>query len=224
MVIISTIVIEPMNSLMAISLWFALVTVVPGLITIAAVVGGVVYIDAELFQIFDVQLNEWIWGALTVTIMILTQAMGIILEGFLVRRKMLGESTISVEKVRLGIGSETQEVLKPYHEYEHLYPLLVLLEEGDDPYGHLERAITQFFLTVNTLVSFGAGIVTVIGIMLFSTGLHGLNTGVALRSALYGSILLFAMLISYRVAIIRFQVMAVSAWSLRNKDRMTLSR
>lgn len=206
-----------MNSLIAISLWIALVTVIPGLVTIATLFGAFAFVDPEYASTLNVTTTEWIWGAVAVVMMVLTQAVGILLEGVLVDRRWLGDTDLTMRDGLLDADQFPIETIHPYEEYERLYLLLVRMHEGDDPYGHLERAVAQFFMTNNTLVSFGAGIVATAGILAVSITTQGVASDVLVRGVLYLGGLLTALSVSYYVAIARFQVMTLSIWSLRTR-------
>lgn len=206
-----------MNSLIALSLWIALVTVIPGLITIAALFGTFAFVEPDYTSTLNVTANEWIWGAVAVAIMVLTQAVGILLEGLLVGREWLGDAEITLSDDLLDSGEFRSETINPYTEYERLYLLLVRLGESDDPYGHLERAVAQFFLTNNTLVSFGAGIVATLGLLIATILTQGFVSDVLFRGILYLGGLIAALAVSYHVAISRFRLMILSTWSLRTK-------
>jgi hypothetical protein len=89
--------------------------------------------------------------------------------------------------------------------------LLAELREHEDSQGHLQRALAQFFLTNNILVSFTVGItVTVAALMLRAQP----PTAAALT---YLATLIAFLLVSYRVAHIRFQVMARALWAARRR-------
>ena len=108
---------------------------------------------------------------------------------------------------------EDAVVLEPYEEYCGLYALLAQLSEHEDAQGHLKRALAQFFLTNNTLVSYAVGIplVLVLGIR-SGLGLSGLEIAFAVA-------LVLCLSFSYRVAVIRFQVMAKCLWAARAARR-----
>ncbi|WP_380676220.1 hypothetical protein [Salinigranum sp. GCM10025319] len=206
-----------MNSLIAVSLWITLVTVIPGLITIATLFGAGTIVDPDLVARVDVQASQWLWLSVAVTVMILTQAFGIILEGVLVDRRRLGNTEIPRDEGVLEPAAYPEDTIRPYEEYERLYFLLVRLEEKDDAYGHLERAVAQFFLTNNTLVSFAIGIVGTLSIVAASVLVRGPTVEVLLRGGIYLGLLAVALGVSYAVAVARFEVMTKSAWSLRTR-------
>lgn len=207
-----------MNGFLAVSFWIALVTVVPGLITIATVFGAVVLVDPTYVSGLDTDINQGLWGAIAITVMILTQAFGILLEDKLVSRKSLGGKIDVPEKFFDSMESlSDSKCIDPYKEYQFLYFLLVRLGEGDDIHGHLERAVAQFFLSNNTLVSFAAGIVATGGIVIMSLLTQGFVPVILVRGGVYAGLLVVALFISFRVTIARFEVMAISTWSLRNQ-------
>ena len=126
---------------------------------------------------------------------------GILLEKILVDRKMLGPDSrkISIAK---GIDphGRTSFTLHPYFEYQGLYILLAELREEEDTQGHLKRVLAQYFLTNNSLVAFSAGIIVTI-----------------IRTIAYIAILAFFLFISFKVAVIRFEVMAKALWAARRR-------
>lgn len=205
-----------MGAFLGISLWIALATVVPGLVTIAVLYGALLIIHPtfamQLIASFESQ-NDWFLAGVTITVMVLTQALGILLEGIRVKRRWLGPS---VREIDLPDGidpyGETQLKLSPYFEYEGLYILLAELTEHEDSQGHLKRSLAQFFLTNNTLVSFLTAII-------FSAVLLILEPAnqIIIRSGLYIILMVFCLTISYKVALIRFEVMAKSLWATRRR-------
>lgn len=204
-----------MSAFLGISLWITLATVVPGLITVAAICGGFAFIAPELFRESMAHLkdlNEWLCAGFAVTLMILTQAFGILLESLLVRKRWLG-STGKIVKIPEGIDPHglTEFTLSPYVEYQGLYLLLAELRENEDSQGHLQRALAQFFLTNNTLVSFGAGIVVAVLVMAYSSEAN------PARGFLYLGTLGIFMIVTYRVAVIRFEVMGKALWAARRR-------
>jgi hypothetical protein len=204
-----------MAAVLSISLWIALATVVPGLVTIAVLYGVVLIIDPSLMQAalpgID-KLGEWALSGAAITIMILTQALGILLEGLLIRRKWLGPDTCEITIPRgvdpCGLLSFT---LEPYAEYHGLYLLLAELWDTEDAHGHLQRALAQFFLTINTMISFAAGIVA-IPLIMWHGQWNNLLPGIVCVGAIAA-----CLLVSYRVACIRFEVMAKALWAARRR-------
>lgn len=191
-----------MGALFTVSYWITLVTVLPGLVTIATVYGGVAFVSdgkSDTLHAALMGLSDWILVPIFISIIILNQAVGILVEEGLIRYRLLGRDKI------------TPHSIKPYDQYGKLYFLLAKMSKDDDPHGHLRRTIAQFFLTVNTLVSFAAGMLTAVVIFLI--------TGTSLTSAIgYSGIMLVCLIISYLVAIIRFREMARSIWA---SDRVT---
>jgi hypothetical protein len=206
---------------LGISLWIALATVIPGLVTIAVIFGAIFIITPEIL-VQDLKIipfaNDWVWAGLAITTMILTQALGILLEGILVSRRWLGPETREI-KIPEGIDphGETKINLKPYFEYQGLYILLAELREDEDTQGHLKRALAQFFLTNNTLVSFTIGIIVGFSIIIIGPGIR-INT--ILKAVIYAIALGSFLLVSYKVAIIRFEVMAKALWAARRRRSM----
>lgn len=204
-----------MAAFLGISLWIALATVVPGLVTIAVLYGGVAVGSPSLFASdfpTVAALGEWVYGGVAITVMVLTQALGILLEGALVRNQWLGPAQCEI-KIPQGIDplGVTHFSLEPYAEYQGLYLLLAELRENEDTQGHLQRALAQFFLTNNTMISFTAGIVTTLLVMSLA---QDANVAMALT---YVAILSACLLVSYAVARIRFEVMAKALWAARRR-------
>ena len=191
-----------MNALLGISLWIALATVVPGLVTLAVVYLCLAAAGVEMPAVG----SDWVMAGLAVTAMVLTQALGILLEGLLIKLGWLGGREQEVSAPDPGAPGRFVKVgIKPYEQYEGLYVVLARLSGHDDAQGHLKRALAQFFLSVNTLVSFGAGAVLAFGLAL----------GRQAELAYLGLVLLLALGISYWVAIIRFREMAKSLWAVQ---------
>lgn len=205
-----------MGAFLGISLWIALATVVPGLVTIAGIYGALVVINPERFSPYLSKMgmaNDWIWAGIAITIMVLTQALGILLEGLFVRRKLLGPESLNIE-IPEGIDphGETNVILKPYFEYQGLYILLAELREEEDTQGHLKRALAQFFLTNNTLISFLVGIIVAEIMVIVDPTLTAI-----LKGGIFILILLGCLWVTYRVARIRFEVMAKALWAARRR-------
>ena len=89
-----------MSAFLNISIWVALATVIPGLVTIAAICGA--YTIAEfssesaVFTNFP-DIDNWMMVSVAVAIMILTQALGILLEDVLVRSRKLGPDSLEFD-------------------------------------------------------------------------------------------------------------------------------
>jgi hypothetical protein len=205
-----------MGAFLGISLWVALATVVPGLVTIAMVYGALVIVNPELVAPLlsaVTDASEWISASAAITIMVMTQAFGILLESLLVKNQCLGpkERKINIPE-GIDLCLETKITLTPYHEYQGLYLLLAELQESEDSQGHLKRSLAQFFLTNNTLVSFLAGIVTALVIMVVEPGGAAFFNG-----SLFVAALLVLLWVSYEVALVRFEVMAKALWAARRR-------
>lgn len=205
-----------MSAFLGISVWVTLATVVPGLVTIAVLYWSLVVINAEWIVILRqplVDASDWIWAGLGISVMVMTQAFGILLEGLLINKRWLGPEEREIQ-IAEGIDphGETKFCLKPYFEYQGLYILLSELREDEDTQGHLKRSLAQFFLTNNTLISFLAGILlTLVTLTVFP------SWEASLRAGLYILILLIFFLVSFKVARIRFEVMAKALWAARRR-------
>jgi hypothetical protein len=105
-------------------------------------------------------LREWTEAEIGVAVLIITQAIGILLESVLVGKQWLGPAT---RRIAIPPGVDPMGFLefelKPYEEYQGMYLLLAELREGEDSHGPLQRAIAQFFLSNNAVVSFSIGII-----------------------------------------------------------------
>jgi uncharacterized membrane protein len=193
-----------MGALFTVSYWIILVTVIPGLVTIAVVFGAFAFIDSALLERSSIGFigEDWLAIAIAVTIMILTQALGILLEEALISRKWLGPK----KAVARGIDC--------YEEYSQLYYQLAEMKKDDDAHGHIRRAVAQFFLTINTLVSFLIGIIVALAIALFERGQGG---KLYKQAGIYIALMVGCFIVSYLVAKIRFREMARSVWTFRNR-------
>jgi len=157
-------------------------------------------------------LNEWSYAGLAITIMVMTQAFGILLEKLLITRRWLGPHKKEIE-IPPGIDplGQTSFTLHPYYEYQGLYLLLAELQDNEDTQGHLQRAVAQFFLTNNSLVSFGVGIATALALLCYSAAANGF------AAYIYIILLILCLLISFLVGRIRFEVMAKALWAARRR-------
>lgn len=203
-----------MSAFLSISLWVALATIIPGLVTMASLYGAFYiflasYPGSLSMQVLDT--NNWILCAAAATVMVLTQALGILLEEVLVKWRLLGPESLDIE-IPKGIDprGETSITIKPYYEYQGVYILLSELRENEDTQGHLKRVLAQFFLTNNTLISFMSGIVLMMVLVLY-------KPAIVTQGFIYATSLLVCLVISFNVARIRFMVMAKSLWAARRR-------
>lgn len=200
-----------MAALLSISIWVALATVVPGLVTIAAVFGAVAVVgDGRVGPVAETVPGDLVWLAIAVAVMVVTQTAGILLEEkVLVPRRWLGRRAAD-DEVALRFPEGGEERFDPYEEYRSLYGQLARLREADDPRGHVERALAQFFLSVNTLVSFAAGIVAALLVAAVEA-----EPGAAARAGLYAAGLAAALALGYGAAVSRFEIVAKSLRAVR---------
>lgn len=215
-----------MEAFLSVSLWIVLATVVPGLVTIAALYGAYNVLNPGFLQPYVSRLqstSDWLWASLAIAIMVLTQALGILLEGILVRKRWLTPEGRESRKITIAEGidphnphRETEVTLKPYYEYQGIYILLAELRENEDAQGHLKRALAQFFLTNNTLVSFIAGIVATLSIVIIESTIKP-SLGLAVKGAFCITALIVCFIVSFKVARIRFEVMAKALWATRRR-------
>ncbi len=202
-----------MAAFLGISVWITLATVFPGLITIALLYGAALIIDPGLLASeASGPLSGWAYPGIAVTIMVLTQALGILLESVLVGGRFLGPELDPI-RVPAGVDPCGEQLIKlrPYDEYDGLYLLLAELRTDEDTQGHLQRATAQFFLTNNSLVSYSAALVFA---AVLTAGADSAHQG---RGIFYVAALVAGLLVSYRVARIRFRVMGKVLWAARRR-------
>ncbi len=205
-----------MGAFLGISLWIALAMVIPGLVTITCLYFACISVNPNLAQPFFEFLkgsNDWIISGFAITIMILTQAFGILLEKLMIKKNLLGPQTRKV-KIAEGIDprGKTKFDLEPYCEYDGMYILLAELHENEDTQGHLKRCLAQYFLTNNSITSFSAGIILAYIILFLDFKLEYL-----VNAAIFIGISSFLLFVIYEVAIIRFEVMAKALWAARQR-------
>lgn len=208
-----------MQAFLGISVWVALVTVCPGLVTLAVIYLSVALLRPEAMSGFLLDwkgLTEWTHAGLALTVMILTQALGVLLERVMVRRRLLGpeRETVSIPEGIDPDGARSY-TLERYQEYEGLYMLLAELDEHEDTQGHLQRAVAQFFLSNNTLVSFAIGICVTLALLIQAAGRAEAATLAELAGSAYLAGLVAALVVSHEVAVIRFGVMGKALWAAR---------
>lgn len=210
------------SAFLGLSIWFTLVTVIPGLVTIAVIWGAILVVAEPQPNGLPISgvADSTLALAVAVSVMLLTQSTGVLLEEkVLVPHRWLGhrggpsKRTLKsgVDPVA-GAADETEWCMDPYEEYMGLYVLLAELREGDDVHGHLERAVTQFFLTVNTLVSFASGIVATLLLAAF----HG-TPHLTTRAIVFSLALVVALAVTWGVAVSRFELMGWSVAAARRR-------
>jgi len=204
-----------MAAFLGISVWITLATIIPGLITLATMGGALVIISPATLATLNFDLkgfSEWSYAGLAITIMVMTQTFGILLENLLIAKHWLGpqEEVINIPPGIDPLG-KTSFTLFPYYEYQGLYLLLAELQENEDTQGHLQRTLAQFFLTNNSLVSFGAGIVTSLALLWYS------NAANVVAASIYIGLLIICILVSFPVERIRFKVMTQALWAARRR-------
>src|SRR6516164_1214570 len=202
-----------MTAFLGISVWITLATVIPGLMTIAAVSGAFLLISPYISGWgIDKELVGWSTPAFLITVMVLTQTTGILLENIQVNNHLLGRKEFEVT-IPAGIDplGETSITIRPYDEYRGLYLLLAELRNDEDSQGHLQRCIAQFFLTTNSIISFVAGIITTLALIILS---HGPRT---VPGLLFLTLLIGCLALSIYIQRIRFRVMAMALWAARRR-------
>ncbi len=202
------------------SLWIGLVTVIPGLITIAAVAGAVWIFVPEITSSVSLLEYQLLALAFFAAIMLVTQSIGISLESLLIDNELLGHESV---KIPAAVAGEATKV-DPYEQYELLYFTLVSMGPEEDPNSHVERAVAQFFLSNNALVAFGAGLLATIGLGSWRA-LSGTLTAPMLWSAgAYVLGLVVFLIAVYRITRVRFRVMGKAIWTLRNHPSTNLQK
>jgi len=201
-----------MAAFLGISLWIALATVVPGLVTIAALYGAFAATGTTGLEAHVSLVGEWVPAGIAITVMILTQALGILLERILVRNQWLGPAKRPLA-IPTGIDpcGVVEFTLEPYDEYKGLYLLLAELRDDEDSHGHLQRALAQFFLSNNTLVSFSTGLAATLLALWLEPTAH------LLGGLIYVGAMAASLLVTFQVAKIRFEVMAKALWAARRR-------
>ncbi len=213
-----------MSAFLSISVWITLATVIPGLITITVVFWSIVIVNVDWLYNLRHPLEDastWVWGGAVATIMVMTQQIGIILEAVLIKKEWLGPRSRMI-KIPPGIDphQETEINIKPYDEYKGLYILLAELTEEEDTHGHLQRAIAQFFLTNNALVAISIGIFSSFVLLVDYAIWFPIDEEAFLMlklfpTAIYVFSLLILLLVTFKVARTRFEVMAKGLWAAR---------
>ena len=204
-----------MQAFLSISIWITLAMVLPGLVTMAVIFGALAA-AGELAQISALNtaagLSEWLVAGVAVTSMIMTQALGILLEKLLVGLSWLGPRKIPVAIPR-GVDplGQLRFELQPYEEYRGLYLLLSELRADEDSHGHLQRALAQFFLSNNVTVSLLIGIVVALYELIAIDARHVASaTGYLLLLTMF-------LVVTAAVARIRFEVMTKALWAARRR-------
>jgi len=204
-----------MSAFLGISVWITLAMVVPGLVTMAVLYGAIATTSDGSMPSLLVKIgepNEWVVAGFAVTSMIMTQAIGILVENTLVRFHWLGPETRSLSIAR-GIDplGERRAEIKPYEEYEGLYLLLSELRHDEDSHGHLQSALAPFFRSNNTTVAFAIGTI--------ATACRFVTTPSVgwLPGLLYMFFLIACLLLTVYVARIRFDVMTRALWAARRR-------
>jgi hypothetical protein len=218
-----------MSAMLSVSLWFALVTVVPGLFTLGTVRLAMLVVsgDDSSLAAYLGDLDEFHLNLpIAVAAMIITQVFGILLEErLLIPRRLLGRDRMDWKRVlpasvdpyaddHAGLSqSESQPAtytIDPYTEYRALYLVLTSLGEDEDPHGHLQRIVAQFFLTLNSLVALIAGIAAVAVLVVVTPDRVGYG-------AIYAASLLVGVIAVHQVAANRFALMGWGLWATRRR-------
>jgi hypothetical protein len=186
------------------------------MVTIACLFGAIHFVNPWYLKAYISpigQISEWIWASFGVTAMVLTQALGILLEELLLSKRWLGaESEIVDFKDGTDPRGESSVRISPYSEYKGLYILLAEIGSDEDTQGHLQRSLAQFFLSVNTLVSYASGIAFSLIVYSLCPTLQALG-----HFAIYAGLLALCIVATHRVAASRFRIMGRSLWATRRR-------
>jgi hypothetical protein len=215
-----------MAAMTSVSLWFALVTVVPGLVTIAALWLAVIAVQGTNLSLPQAIGNSdaTVAIAAAVAVMVLTQTMGILLEErLLIPRKWLGRGSrgwnkhfehaldpFSFHDASSCDQTKHAHAINPYDEYVALYLVLTSLRKDEDAHGHLQRVAAQFFLTLNSIVALLTGIVATLGLLLFVPGR-------VLEGVAYVVLLALGVVALWLVAANRFALLGWGLWGTRRR-------
>lgn len=192
-----------MNIFNTLSSWIILSLVLPGLVTLA-----ILYILLDWIFLIDIgtfasETSNWIGLSIAVSIMILTQTVGVVKERCLTnlwfrRIKPYRVKTFKHHKIN------ASEKIYPAGQFRHQYHLLLLLRNIDDPHGHLNRIAGQFYLSVNTSAACMIGLL--VFIVLWITDGWEASDGLFL-----GCLFLIYALTLYLVRI-RYRILTEAIW------------
>lgn len=178
-------------------------TILPGVITIACLYVLLKWIFPDCNLVFP-ELYTWFGLSVAIAIMVITQTLGICVEYLI--------SKTYPKKVRVtDIKTLTGKEIDAAEYYNSLYSLISVFKEEDDRHGHIQRIISQYFLTLNSLVSFTIGLVSAL-ILYFSVHC---NAGFY-RFLAYMIAMVLLLVITFMALRIRYNVMIICLWSVRN--------
>jgi hypothetical protein len=141
--------------------------------------------------------------------MVITQTLGISVEYLI--------SKTFPKKVKVtDIKTLTEKEIDAAKYYNSLYSLISVFKEEDDRHGHIQRIVSQYFLTLNSLVSFTIGLISAL-ILYFSAQC---NAGL-IRFLAYMIVMVLLLVITFMALRIRYKAMIICLWSVRN---MLMSR
>ena len=158
-----------MNTLTSLTIWIVLSTIIPGLITITCLLILTNWVFLE-YAIDVTQLQNWGGFAIAVTIMVITQTLGILNEKWLERTFPLTITGFDITKNPL----EPIEI-PAKNEYKSLYCIVSRLTDKDDAHGHIQRIIAQFFLSANNLVSYSISAIVLFVLLFLSSEINVLR-------------------------------------------------
>jgi hypothetical protein len=193
-----------MNPFSSLTIWIVLATIIPGLITVACIFIIINWVF-PLYSIVYSQFNNWCGFSIIVAVMVVTQTLGILLGRILNKtypKKTVGFkiANSTVEEVEI----DTKDV------FRSLYCVISNFKEEDDKHGHIQRIIGQYFLTLNSLVSYLLGFFIVIGLLFTPKGTY------TIRVIIFLSGMISLGVLTYITLRIRYCVLIESLWSIRN--------
>lgn len=156
---------------------------------------------------------DWLYSSLAVSAIVLTKTIGILVENFLVSKRCLGPEIkkTAIDKDFDSYG-ETHILLNAYTEFEDRHLLLDIPGRCEADYGRLKCVLAKFFLANNTLASFALGIAFAIVNFVINPSWHALG-----RSIEYAGVMGVCLVVGYKIAVMRFNVLARSIWAARSQ-------
>jgi hypothetical protein len=147
-----------MNILSSFSLFIILAAVVPGMITLACLSVACMFVYPDYWAAVSNYLvvSDWLIWVFSIAVMFLNQFLGIGLEWLLKKCKMLPFKDMEISSLKFSGTKCIEEnvTVDPDEVYKKMYCILGRLRDCDDRHGHVQRVAGQFFLMVNTMISF----------------------------------------------------------------------
>lgn len=203
-----------MSGFLELSLWVVLAEVVPGIMSIGCLYGAYEMVNPGALEstLRAIPADiDWVWSGLVVSATVMTHVLGTLVEGVLVTKKWLGPE---IQEVDIPHGVASQEAgssqLNPYSEFENRYVVLTLHDEHHANHAQLKRIFSRFLLANNILVSLGMGIAFAIVNFVISPSWHVFG-----RCIGYSGVMVICLVLTYKLAVIRFNDLARSLWASR---------